>query len=334
MKREQLVAARRPRWRQLESLLRVAEKPLGAPSLGPQGIQELASLYRALAGDLMRVRRDRLGADLERYLDGLASRGHNALYAHTKSSRAENFVALALEFPAALRRNARFLLFSSVLFFGPVFIAGLAAYESEHYALQILSREQLDAMEAMHKQGHELGRAADEDAAATGFYIWNNIGIAFRCFATGIFFGLGSVFYLVFNGLNIGVIFGHLARVGQGENIFSFAATHSAWELIAIVISGAAGLQMGYALVKTYGRTRLGHLQAHGLELLRQIFGAALLLFIAALLEAWVSPSSLPVEVKYAFGLAGWILVPAFLALAGRGRPPPVDVVALKESRK
>jgi len=40
------------------------------------------------------------------------------------------------------------------------------------------------------------------------FYVYNNVGIAFRCFATGILFGLGSIFFLVYNGLCIGVVAG------------------------------------------------------------------------------------------------------------------------------
>ena len=40
------------------------------------------------------------------------------------------------------------------------------------------------------------------------FYVYNNVGIALRCFALGIFGGLGSAFYLVQNGLSIGAILG------------------------------------------------------------------------------------------------------------------------------
>lgn len=34
-----------------------------------------------------------------------------------------------------------------------------------------------------------------------GLYVYDNVGIALRCFALGIFGGLGSAFYLVQNGL-------------------------------------------------------------------------------------------------------------------------------------
>jgi uncharacterized membrane protein SpoIIM required for sporulation len=185
-------------------------------------------------------------------------------------------------------------------------------------------------MEKMYRSADPSRRDANTDAAMTGFYVHNNVGIAFRCFATGLTFGLGSMFYLLYNGLFIGVIFGHLARVGLGDKIFGFVSTHSPWELTAIVISGAAGIQMGYALVRTFGRTRIGNLQAHGLELLRQVSGAAVLLLIAALLEGNVSPSAIPLEAKYVLGATGWLLVLMLLAFAGRDRPVPADAIGLR----
>lgn len=329
MTRDELVRRRGEAWKRLGELLREAEQPTGPRRLGPAGIRELAALYRSLASDLMRVRRDKLGADLERHLDNLASRAHNALYSGTSVGTTLKPQSLLLDFPGALRRNLRFFMVACVLFFGTGIVSGVAAYTDEAYALAVLSAGQLESMENMHSKGHADGRAADTNAGMTGFYVFNNVGIAFRCFATGILFGLGPIFYLLFNGLSIGVVFGHLARVGHGENIFSFAATHGPWELTAIVIGGAAGLQMGYAMVATRGRTRLGNLRGHGLELLRQVAGAAAFLVLAAMIEAWYSPSSLPPVVKYASGAIGWVLVAGIIAFAGRERPVPRDVVAL-----
>jgi uncharacterized membrane protein SpoIIM required for sporulation len=330
MTREELVKLREKNWIRLAETLALAESGLGIKKLGPQGIQEMAQLYRALAGDLMRVRRDKLGADLERHLDNLAARAHNALYAGTRLGNRFKIASLFTDFPGAVRRNLRFFLLASLLFYAPGIIAGLASYADESYALAVLDASQLDMMEEMHSKGHAEGRDENQDAAMTGFYVFNNVGIAFRCFATGILFGIGPFFYLLSNGLMMGVIFGHLARVGHGANIFSFVSTHGPWELTAIVISGGAGIQMGWAMVRTWGRTRIGNLQAHGLELLRQVAGAAAFLLVAALLEAWYSPSSLPELVKYISGGIGWIAVFSIIFFFGHKRPIPEDVRALR----
>jgi uncharacterized membrane protein SpoIIM required for sporulation len=319
MNREALVAARGAAWDRLEALLAESAGARGAGALGPAGVEELARLYRALAGDLMRVRRDRLGADLEAHLDGLAARAHDALHARSASGPGLSPLGLLREFPAAVRRNGRLFLAASLLFFGTGLLAGLAAYLDEAWALAVLSPGELRAIEAMYATGQE-GRAAGASAGMTGFYVFNNVGIAFRCFATGILFGLGTVFFLVFNGLSIGVVFGHLLRVGHGDHLLSFTASHGPWELTAIAIAGAAGLQMGHALVVTRGRTRFGSLRATAPELLRQVLGAGAFLALAALIEAWWSPSALPPAAKHAAGLAGWVAVALVLWRGGRAR--------------
>jgi uncharacterized membrane protein SpoIIM required for sporulation len=46
--------------------------------------------------------------------------------------------------------------------------------------------------------------------------------------------GLGSAFFLIFNGLMIGAVAGHLTRIGFGQTFWSFVIGHGAFELTAI----------------------------------------------------------------------------------------------------
>lgn len=323
--REQLLQARRPSWQRLEGLLERAESLRGAGRLPPAEIAELGELYRALASDLMTARRDHLGADLERYLDGLAARAHNAIHASAgRSAGTASPLDLLRDFPGAVRRNLPLVALAHALFYLPALVASLAALTSADFAAGLLGPDQLRNLEAMYAEAPD-GRDTAANAQMTGFYVWNNVSIAFRCFATGILFGLGSIWFMVSNGLFLGGALGHLGRVGLSDNILTFVSTHGPWELTAIALSGAAGLQMGLALVLTGGRTRLGSLQTKGPELLRQVAGAAVFLGIAALLEAWVSPSGLPGEAKKILGGVGWVLVFGLLAFGGRARPDPAD---------
>ena len=89
-----------------------------------------------------------------------------------------------------------------------------------------------------------------------GFYIRNNIGVAFQCFAGGLFAGLGTLFFLAYNGAFSGAIAGYLTERGLSSTFYSFVATHSAFELTAIVLSGAAGLRIGHALLAPGRRPR------------------------------------------------------------------------------
>jgi len=172
-------------------------------------------------------------------------------------------------------------------------------------------------MEEMYSES--IGRSSGQDAAMAGFYVWNNVGIAFRCFATGALAGLGSVFYLVYNGLVLGTVEGFLWTRGRGWNLLDFTIGHTPWELTGIAMSGAAGLKLGWALVVTEGRTRMGSLRAAAPEIYRLVLGTAALLLVAAAIEGFWSAGPAPLWAKILFGAVGTLAIVLWLILGGRG---------------
>ncbi|TNE85769.1 MAG: stage II sporulation protein M [Deltaproteobacteria bacterium] len=310
--RDRFVERGRPRWEQLEELLRT-------PYLAAADWSRLATLYRGVCADLSRARSLSLSEDVLRYLDQLAGRAHNRLYSVRTGSGWSILRMAFVEAPAEIRSQWRFFLLASLLFYGPFFAGAGAALFDVELAYKILSEGQLAQMEAMYDDPNMV-RGAGEDAAMAGFYVWNNVGIALRCFATGVLGGLGSMFFLVYNGLMIGTVFGYLFAVGNGWNLLAFTAGHSAWELTGIVVSGTAGLKLGHALIVTEGRTRTGSLRKAAPSLTRLVLGAALLLLVAAAIEGFWSASSLPMALKFAFGLVQVGIVGLWILLAGERR--------------
>jgi len=315
---DEFVGKRRDSWAELERLLAVGKELHKRP---PADIARAASLYRSVCADLMRARAA-YGPDLVRYLDNLAGRAHNLLYGTRAYRLAGLWAMVAREFPRTLRRRWRFFALANALFYLPFLLGMIGTLASAEFAETILPSHQLAMMESMYEQGFDAGRDIAEDSAMAGFYVFNNVGIAFRCFATGILFGLGSLFFGIYNGLTIGVVFGWVTRAGHGGNIFDFVCGHAPFELTAIVIAVAAGLQMGWALVKTDGLTRIASLRSQARELGALIIGAAAMLIIAALIEGYWSPSGLPRELKWAASAVFTLGVTAWLSLGGRRRTP------------
>jgi len=313
------VAQRQPEWRELDMLLG-QEKELY--SHDGATISRIASLYRALCNDLVRCQGARYTPDLAGYLNGIAGRAHSALYG-ARPVRAFGLSNLLLrEFPASLRKNWRFFLLATLLFVVPWIVGQVGTMTSPAFAKQVLPAQELEGMAKMYSHGFDEGRAAGVNAGMAGFYVQHNVGIAFRCFSTGILFGLGSVFFLIYNGLMIGTVTGWVWSAGYGHNILTFMCGHAPFELTAILIAGAAGIRMGYALIATGGRTRLGSLRGSAREIGALVLGAAVMLMIAACIEGFWSPSSLPPQVKWAASVVFTIGVTAFLLLGGRGMAP------------
>jgi uncharacterized membrane protein SpoIIM required for sporulation len=314
------VAARRAEWDELDAIFS-RDKPLH--KLPAPLISRGAALYRSLCTDLMRARAADYSADLVAYLDALAARAHNALYTAPPYRLAAIGELFTRNFPRTLRKRAHLAALAAALFVLPGIVGFVGAVGSRGFAAQVLPESTLSGMEEAYSKGFG-GRDVGTDSQMAGFYVYNNVGIAFRCFATGVLFGLGSIFFLVYNGLIIGTVLGAVERAGYGHNIFTFICGHSPFELSAIVISGAAGLQMGYALVQTGGLTRWGSLRAQASEIATLVLGAAGMLCIAAGIEGFWSPSSVPAPVKWIVAAVATTLVTLYLCLCGR-RPVAGD---------
>ncbi|WP_437533935.1 stage II sporulation protein M [Sorangium sp. So ce726] len=312
---DEFVAARRPDWQELDRLLLHDGESLAKKD--GAAISRLAALYRSLCTDLMRARAARYTPDLTAYLDALAARAHATLYG-AEPFRLPDIVSLfTRDFPRALRKNGRFFAIACALFFLPSLVGIAGALASDEFATHVLPGPVLQGMAQTYSEGLN-GRDAGTDTGMAGFYVFNNVGIAFRCFATGVLFGAGSIFFLIYNGLFTGTVVGHVMSVGHGGNIWTFMCSHAPFELTAIVIAGGAGLEMGYALVETRGRTRVGSLRRAAPSIVRQILGAAAMLLIAAGIEGFWSPSGLPPPVKWAASGVFSLLIVLYLALAGR----------------
>jgi uncharacterized membrane protein SpoIIM required for sporulation len=291
----------------------------------PFAAMELPHRFRELCLDLS-IARDRDYSSV--LIDSLHKRvllAQQRIYGAQPPLRRAWLSFLAAGFPALIRREWRFVIPALLLFFLP-----LAAYiPIAHYwpesVYLVVSTSHAAQMEEMYSNDAprigRLRREAGDDFRMLGFYIWNNVRIDFQCFAGGLLFGLGSVFYLVYNGLIIGATAGHLTRLGYIDTFWGFVAGHSAFELLGAALAGAAGLRMGYALIAPGKVSRVTALTRSARVAIRVLCGAASMTLLAAFVEAFWSPlPTLPVSLKYAVGGALWLLLLAYFLFAGRGR--------------
>jgi uncharacterized membrane protein SpoIIM required for sporulation len=317
------VGSRERDWDDLKRLTFQASRR-GIRALSPEERARIPALYRDVCADLARAEGSRYSAPLVEYLQGLTAAAHTVFYAPEARSRRSATRArriaggLVRAFPRAVRKHRWAMLLSFVLFFGPFFAGLWGSLLDPQFAFRIVPEATLRPLTEAYARGFDEGRATGEAAMMTGFYVNNNVGIALRCFALGIFGGIGSAFYLVENGLSIGAILGYVASQGAGANILTFIVGHGSLELGAIVIAGGAGLAMGWSVIAPGERTRLASLQHASRDIVVIVFGAAVMLLLAALVEGFWSGSSVPRGVKIGVGATLFLLVVLYLALVGR----------------
>jgi uncharacterized membrane protein SpoIIM required for sporulation len=221
-----------------------------------------------------------------------------------------------------VRADWPYVLVATALLAVPTFVLGVLVYREPTLILSVVDAAAAAQFEQMYSSSAEsIGRTRDagDDWAMFGFYIRNNVGIAFQCFASGLAAGLGSIFFLVYNGALFGAIAGYLTERGLGETFYSFVATHGAFELTAIVLSGAAGLKLGRSLLAPGRLTRRESLVRAARECVVVIYGVAVMLIVAAAVEAfWSSAAWVPAGVKYAVAGVCWLVVFVYFAFQGR----------------
>ncbi len=294
-------------WFDIETLLNNKNKDTH------EGLAEFPQNFRRLCQHLAIAKSRRYSASLVTRLNRLVQQGYEKLY--TESSRHKGGILefIIYGFPAALRSNKGFLWAAAAVFVLPFVLMMIAVMLNDQLIYSIMGSGDVRNMESMYDPSlRKLGRErqSDSDIMMFGFYIYNNIGIAFKCFATGLFAGVGSLFVLAFNGLAIGAVSGHLTALGFTETFYPFVIGHGSFELTAIVFSGAAGLKLGFSLLAPGENTRLKALQLSAKDAVKIMYGVFIMLLIAAFIEAfWSSSSTLPNAVKYSAGTALWVLV-------------------------
>jgi len=331
----QFEARYEPAWLELERGLNALDAGRKRRKAGPfeTGANELptaarvAQLYRQCCEHLALARERAYPVHLVARLETLAARAHQRIYRRHDLGLAAFRHLVLYKAPAAVRALRWHLLVATLVFVLPTVIVGVATWLDPHFVLTVVDARQVHDFDGMYGQqaGEHLGRTSGDDWTMFGFYIMNNVGIAFRCFAAGLLLGVGSLFMVGYNGLLAGAVAGFLVTRGDSGRFFSFVVTHSAFELTAIVLSGAAGLKLGHAMLAPGRLTRTQALMRAARETSPVVFCFTAMLFIAAAIEAfWSSAGWVAPGVKYAVGGCCWALVLAYLALQGKGHDAAV----------
>lgn len=310
----------RAEWRRLQRELAAIER-LGLRR-APRP-PDLPARYRRLCQQLALARQRQYSPRLVAELNALALQGHQVLY-RRRGAPVRRLLDFALfAFPRAVRAQRRYVALGAALLALPALLIYVAVSQAPHLAYSVLDPAQVAQFEAMYDPASpHLGRdrAAASDVAMFGFYIRNNIGVGLRTFATGVT-GVGTVFFLVYNGLLLGTVAAHLAQLQFSVPFFAFVVGHGAFELTAIAIAGGAGLMLAHALVRPGRQRRLQALRRAALAALPLVYGVMVLLVVAAFVEAfWSSNHAWPPLTKFGVGAALWLLVGLYLAAAGRRR--------------
>ncbi|MDJ0839424.1 MAG: stage II sporulation protein M [Acidobacteriota bacterium] len=306
-----------PRWEQFERSLELLEKRTAL--IETKDLQDFPSNYRNLCKQLALARDRRYSAQIVDRLNRLVIRAHRILY---RDNKVESWAILRFftrTFPRAVRKEARLFWLCTAIFYVPLFGLAAAVHLNPDLIYSVMNAQQVDQFDTMYDPAQKQERTAVMDFFMFGYYIRNNVGIGFRTFGLGILAGYGSIFALMYNGLVIGALAGHMTHAPYYHSFFTFVAGHGSYELTAIVLAGVAGMRLGLAFIFPGNLTRKQALVVAGKTGIVIVWGMAAMLTLAAVIEAFWSPRDFAPVVKYTAAALMWLSVIVYFTFMGRG---------------
>jgi uncharacterized membrane protein SpoIIM required for sporulation len=300
-------------WDRLASLMASVDAN-GMAALSHSELREMAFLYRQVAADLSAIRQDTTARARTGQLNALLSRAHAVIYSGKKNSWRAVFHFLR-SYPVLFRKLLPFVLASLILFLGGALLGALLTTVRPAFMRALLGPAMVQTIEQQQMWTESVNSMAPQ---ASSFITTNNIGVTFATFAGGILAGLGTIYLIFWNGIEIGVVGAACSQHHMSIKLWSFVAPHGSLELPAIVIAGAAGLRLGYGLLFPGFYSRRYSVTLAGSEAVQLLAGTIPMLLCAGTLEGFFSPSHAPVTLKFLVGGIMFSLLTTWLfALTG-----------------
>jgi len=318
MNETSFVDRREPDWRRLNALCDLAET--SPAKLNHRDFHEFVKLYRKASGDLAFARTQSINAQLIDFLNDLVARAYGILYRTPRNSFAQAFLS-GIEAAAQTVRRCRWYLAACLA----VFLGGgvMSFFVADYYpdTRQALVPPGFEETFKHWATGTMEERSSDQSAAATSFYASNNPRVAVVSAATAAAtFGIGTFLMVGQNGLMIGTLVHEVRPYGRVGYLFSNIGPHGVPEISGLLLSGAAGFVMGWALIKPGRRSRGEALRAAGKDALVLLATGLVLTFMAAPIEGFFSFNPrVPAGVKVAAAILEICAWGAFWMFYGRG---------------
>lgn len=294
-------------WARLESLTRSAGR--GARRLSADELEELIRLYQRVSGHLSYASTNFSDTGLTVRLSRLVSEAGAVVY----GTRPRTWRAFGLFFtetiPAALWHAKWFLLASAALTFVPALTFGIWLANSPK-AVDATAPAALRQAYIDHDFS-DYYKSQPSAQFATEVYT-NNVQVSFEAFALGVLI-VPTAAVLAVNGANIGLVAGLFASAGQSAKFWGSVIPHGLMEITSVIIAGAAGLSLGWALVDPGDRRRRDALAEAGRRAIVLVMATVVTLAIAGTIEGFVTGSALPTAARVAIGVSVEI---AFLVYA------------------
>jgi uncharacterized membrane protein SpoIIM required for sporulation len=252
---------------------------------------ELSHRYIQVLDDLAYAQTFYPKSKTTQYLNEKAVKFYNKIYSKRKEKISALFDFFKTDLPIAIRQNHRQLLYALCFFTVFVLIGIISAMYESGFLRVIIGEGYVEMTKDNIQKGDPFGVYKDGNYFLMFIRIaLNNILITILLdYATGIFFGVGTLYSLMVNGIMLGAFQYLFFEYSLGWQSILVIWIHGTLEIASIVIAGGAGLSLGNSILFPGSMKRIHSLQKGAERSAKILVMTVLMLLVAAWLESYVT---------------------------------------------
>ncbi|MBD2724075.1 stage II sporulation protein M [Hymenobacter armeniacus] len=256
----------------------------------PAGPDELAARFVALTDDLAYAQTFYPASPTTAYLNGLAGKLHQRLYANKRQSSGRFAQFWAVELPLVVARHHRTLAFTALLFVVFTALGALSAAHDDSFVRVVMGDAYVNQTIEYIRRGDPMAVYKQEGETLMFLGITaNNVYVALSIYVLGATLGIGTLVQMFRTGIMLGSFqyFFYHYHVLKASVLTIWI--HGTLEISAVVVAGAAGFVMARGLLfpGTFSRSEAFRLAAR--DGLKMAIGLVPIFVVAGFLEGFVT---------------------------------------------
>ncbi|MRL68759.1 stage II sporulation protein M [Brevundimonas sp. SPF441] len=280
-----------------------------ASKLTDEDILAVPVLYRSTLSALSVARETSLDQGLIEYLETLSARAYFFVYGSRATIQDRLVAFFRTDWPAAVRGLWReTLVAAALMLLGALVGAWLVMHEPEWFYAFVpadLSGGRDPAASTETLRATLDGADGAQGLSAFAAYLFtHNAQVALLAFALGFALCLPTGLLILYNGATLGAFFALFASRGLGFELGGWLLIHGVTELFAVILAGAAGLRIGWAVAFPGQRRRLDAAVEAGRTAGIAMGGVVVMLMFAGLLEGFGRQLIVDTGLRYAVAAA------------------------------
>lgn len=214
--------------------------------LPPDDPDEMAADFTQLVDDLAYAKTFYPAGKVTGYINSQASKIYLDIYKNRKEESNRLVTFWKYDLPLTIRKHHKVVFFAFIFFLIFFAIGFFTASKDEAVVRGILGDSYIDDTRENIANGNPFGVYEHGNA----FLSWvslmiHNIRVSLLLFASGIFCGIGSLYFSTENAVMLGAFDHFFAAEGLGLDFWLVVFVHGTLEITAIILASAAGLILG-----------------------------------------------------------------------------------------